>query len=89
MLSTVERPSTSAGRTISTVGSRAVFDSSAAMEMWMPGVMIPPRYSFSLVTAQSVVAVPKSTISRLRPGKRASAPMALAILSAPTSNGLR
>jgi hypothetical protein len=45
----------------------------------------PAQILLVLVTAQSVVAVPKSTISRFLPGNRASAPMALAILSAPTS----
>ena len=45
MHSTVERPTSSVGRTISTLGSRAVFFSSASIEMRSPGRMIPPRYS--------------------------------------------
>src|SRR4051794_3552307 len=89
ILSTVDRPRTSGGRTISTVGSRAVFDSRAVIATLTPTAMMPPRYSFAFVTAQRVVAVPKSRMTRFFPGYRLSPPIALAILSAPTSRGLR
>ena len=52
------------GRMISTFGSLAVRENRASAEIPRPGAMTPPRYSADLVTAQKVVAVPKSTIMR-------------------------
>ena len=58
----VSLPMTVLGLMISTLGSFAVRANRASAEMPRPGAITPPRYSADLVTAQNVVAVPKSTI---------------------------
>ena len=44
----------------STLGSLAVFSTSASDVILSPGAIVPPRYSALSVTAQNVVAVPIS-----------------------------
>ena len=72
---------------ISTLGSFAVLEDRASREIPMPGRIVPPTYSFLLLTQSKVMAVPKSIT--IRGGlKRWQAAIELTILSAPTSEGL-
>src|SRR5258708_37178796 len=89
MLSTVVLPKTCGGLRISTEGRRAVFDPSITMDAWIPGVMMPPRYSLSFVTAQRVVAVTQTPMIRLGPGKWLNAPKTLGSLWDPPYNAFR
>ena len=50
------------GSSNSILGNFAVFSKSASDAIFIPGAMVPPRYSAFLDTAQNVVAVPKSII---------------------------
>ena len=78
MLSTVDRPQAFSGRTISTLGRRAVFCSSARIEMPRPGTMAPPRYSCLELTASTVVA---RTARSSRSAARSGSPPATASTS--------
>lgn len=53
---------TNLGLDISTLGSLAVLRNKASLEILIPGVIAPPKYSPSFEIAQKVMAVPKSTI---------------------------
>src|SRR2546426_3608249 len=63
MLVTVSGPMAVLGRSSSILGSFAARLNKASAEIRRPGAMEPPRYSPAAVTAQKVVAVPKSTRS--------------------------
>src|SRR5665648_1287909 len=75
------------GLSNSTLGSFAVFSNKASEEIFMPGAIVPPRYSAFSVMAQKVVAVPKSMIIK-GPSYFVRPATALTILSAPTCFGL-
>src|SRR2546422_5355016 len=62
MLVTVSGPMAVLGRSSSILGSFAARLNRASAEIRSPGAMAPPRYSPAAVTAQMVVAVPKSTM---------------------------
>src|SRR5256884_8336610 len=62
MLVTVSWPIALLGRISSILGSFAVRLNRASAEIRRPAAMAPPRYSPATVTAQKVVAVPKSTM---------------------------
>src|SRR3989338_7013733 len=83
----VFRPITVEGLINSIFGSFAAFSNSASIDIPIPGVITPPKYSPPFDTASNVVAVPKSTIIKGPPYLSYPA-TALTILSAPTSFGL-
>ena len=83
----VFRQTTCPGSSSSTLGSFAVFSKRASDDIFSPGAMLPPRYSDFSLTAQNVVAVPKSIMTR-GPPYFANAATAFTILSAPTCLGL-
>src|SRR2546425_5063489 len=62
MLVTVSGPMAVLGRSSSILGSFAARLNRASAEIRSPGAMAPPKYSPAAVTAQMVVAVPKSTM---------------------------
>ena len=66
MLVLVFLPITFLGFAISTLGSFAAAWNKASAEMPIPGQMTPPKYSQRSERTQKVVAVPKSTIMRVR-----------------------
>src|SRR6056297_3211194 len=67
MLFTVFLQITSSGLTSSTFGSFTAFWKRASLDIFIPGAIVPPRYSFFSEIAQNVVAVPKSTITHGAP----------------------
>src|SRR2546426_916605 len=73
MLVTVSWPIALLGRISSILGSFAVRLNRASAEIRRPGAMAPPRYSPAAVTAQKVVAVPKSTMMIGPPYRRLGA----------------
>src|SRR2546427_10679957 len=88
MLVTVSWPIAVLGRVSSILGSFAARLNRASAEIRRPGAMAPPKYSPAAVTAQKVVAVPKSTMM-IGPPYRREAAAALTIRALPTSRGLR
>src|SRR2546427_11278148 len=74
MLVTVSWPIAVLGRVSSILGSFAARLNRASAEIRRPGAMAPPRYSPAAVTAQKVVAVPKSTMMIGPPYRREAAP---------------
>src|SRR2546425_12739567 len=88
MLVTVSWPIALLGRISSILGSFAVRLNRASAEIRRPGAMAPPRYSPAAVTAQKVVAVPKSTMM-IGPPYRREAPPPVANRAAPTPRGGR
>src|SRR6056297_2533203 len=87
MLFTVFLQITPSGLTSSTFGSFDAFWKRASLDIFIPGAIVPPRYSFFSEIAQNVVAVPKSTITHGPPYLCMHA-TAFTILSAPTCLGL-
>src|SRR2546422_7987301 len=75
MLVTVSGPMAVLGRSSSILGSFAARLNRASAEIRSPGAMAPPRYSPAAVTAQMVVAVPKTPMMMGPPylGERAAA----------------
>ena len=80
-------PSAVSGLTISTADNLAAFCDNEPIINFKPGKIAPPKYSFFIDNAQSVVAVPKSAIIIFCSGYLASAATALAKRSAPSSSG--
>src|SRR2546428_11726363 len=74
MLVTVSWPIAVLGRISSILGSFAARLNRASAEIRRPGAMAPPKYSPAAVTAQKVVAVPKSTMMIGPPYRRLGPP---------------
>src|SRR2546427_9687033 len=87
MLVTVSWPIAVLGRISSILGSFAARLNRASAEIRSPGAMAPPRYSPAAVTAQKVVAVPKSTMMMGPPYWREAA-AALAVPAPPPPRGV-
>src|SRR3989442_16042436 len=87
MLVTVSWTIALLGRISSILGSFAVRLNRASAEIRRPGAMAPPRYSPAAVTAQKVVAVPKSTMM-IGPPYRRQAPPPVAVPPLPPSRGV-
>src|SRR2546425_10603107 len=87
MLVTVSWPIAVLGRISSILGSFAARLNKASAEIRRPGAMEPPRYSPAAVTAQKVVAVPKSTMMIGPPYRRVAA-AAVTIRAPPHSRGV-
>src|SRR2546427_11745678 len=87
MLVTVSGPMAVLGRSSSILGSFAARLNRASAEIRRPGAMAPPRYSPAAVTAQKVVAVPKSTMM-IGPPYRREGGAPVAIPAPPASRGV-
>src|SRR5699024_2016172 len=71
----------------STLGNLEALWNNASLDIFIPGAIVPPKYSALFVIAQNVVAVPKSTTITGVPYFSTHA-TAFTILSAPTCLGL-
>src|ERR1035437_29131 len=86
MQSSVRRPITRSGATISVAGSLDVFRNSDSADMSTPGAMTPPKNTPSALIQSNVVAVPISTTMQSRLYVRLAASV-LMMRSAPTVSG--